>query len=179
MNPVNFRDVGEALGLWLDPSPIRVGRLFRGGRLDGLTRIEDLGHPGTILNLRTGSDPTHLEVPIIHVPAPDDLENYNTEERRVSDWIRRAVSSLSSPRTQWPVYVHCTSGRDRTGVVIAAILLSLGVPRSIVLEEYLLSDGATPILMEQALDGLASFRVSPAAQEALRRSISNDGSRLG
>ena len=33
----NYRDVGEALGLWLEPSPIPSGVLLRGGKLDTLT----------------------------------------------------------------------------------------------------------------------------------------------
>jgi protein-tyrosine phosphatase len=175
MHPVNFRDVGEALSLWLDPPPIRVGRLFRGGRFDSLARLEDLGSPRTILNLRRGGDPEHLDVPIIHVPAPDDLENYNTRERRVSDWIRRAVSSLTAPGTLWPVYIHCTSGRDRTGVVVASVLLVLGVPATVVQEEYLLSDRADPSLIGQALDGLTSFQLASAARDALLRNLGPAG----
>jgi protein-tyrosine phosphatase len=175
MHPVNFRDVGEALGLWLEPPPVRVGRLFRGGRFDSLTRLEELGNPRTILNLRRGNDPEHLGVPIIHVPAPDDLENYNTRERRVSDWIRQALSALSAPGTSWPVYIHCTSGRDRTGVIVAAVLVALGVPATVVQDEYLLSDRADAILIGGALDGLTSLKLTLADREALVRSLGAAG----
>jgi protein-tyrosine phosphatase len=175
MHPVNFRDVGEALSLWLEPPPIRVGRLFRGGRFDSLARLQDLGNPRTILNLRRGGDPEHLGVPVIHVPAPDDLENYNTRERRVSDWVRQAVSSLAAPGTLWPVYMHCTSGRDRTGVIVASVLLVLGIPATIVAEEYLLSERADPILIAQALEGLASFRLDSVARDALRHNLVTAG----
>jgi protein-tyrosine phosphatase len=172
MHPINFRDVGEALSLWLDPSPIPVERLFRGGRFDTLSRLEDLGHARTILNLRRGADPNHLGLSVIHVPAPDDLENYDTGGRRVSDWIRRALGVLAAPETQWPVYIHCTSGRDRTGVVIAAALVTLGVPNDAIVAEYLLSDGADAGLIARALEGLASFKLAePQTSKLLRRNL--------
>jgi protein-tyrosine phosphatase len=176
MHPPNFRDAGEALSLWLDPSPIPAGRLFRGGRIDTLTHLEDLGHARTILNLRRGTDPDHLGLPVVHVPAPDGLENYDTRVRRVSDWIQRALGVLAAPETQWPVYVHCTSGRDRTGVVIAAALVTLGVPSKAIIGEYLLSDGANHTLIARALYGLTSFRLAdPRTSEALRRNLGAGG----
>lgn len=164
--PVNFRDVGEALGLWLDPSPIPAGRLFRGGRFDPLMTAADLGSPGTILNLRRGPDPDQLAgVRLVHVAADDDVENYDTRQRRVKVWIGKALSVLASSDLTWPVYLHCTSGRDRTGVVVAATLLAVGVPRDVVAEEYLLSDGADPAAIARAIDGMLE---SPPFTEADR-----------
>jgi protein-tyrosine phosphatase len=39
-----------------------------------------------------------------------------------------------------PLVVHCTAGKDRTGVAVALILLSLGVSRELVMQDYLLSN---------------------------------------
>lgn len=39
-----------------------------------------------------------------------------------------------------PVVFHCTAGKDRTGVAAALILLALGVPRDVVLQDYLLTN---------------------------------------
>ena len=39
-----------------------------------------------------------------------------------------------------PGLIHCTYGRDRTGVSVAIVLRSLGVPEETVLEDYLLSN---------------------------------------
>lgn len=169
MRPVNFRDVGEALGLWLESPPLPIGRLLRGGRLDTLTSLDDLGNPKTILNLRRGPDPAHLGVARLHVPAPDHLENYNTELRRVADWVRSAVRSLTAEQTAWPVYIHCTSGRDRTGVVIAAVLLALDVPTHVVVDEYLLSEGSDRTLIQRAIQGFGKAPFLPARDRAALR----------
>jgi hypothetical protein len=42
--------------------------------------------------------------------------------------------------TDAPMVFHCTAGKDRTGVAAALILLALGVPRDVVLQDYLLTN---------------------------------------
>lgn len=48
-----------------------------------------------------------------------------------------------------PVVFHCTAGKDRTGFAAALVLLSLGVPRDTVMQDYLLTNarlhGRTPV----------------------------------
>jgi protein-tyrosine phosphatase len=39
-----------------------------------------------------------------------------------------------------PSVFHCTAGKDRTGVAAALVLLALGVPRDVVLQDYLLTN---------------------------------------
>ncbi len=39
-----------------------------------------------------------------------------------------------------PLVFHCTAGKDRTGFAAALILLALGVPRSVVEQDYLLTN---------------------------------------
>lgn len=166
--PPNYRDVGEALGLWLEPSPLPAGRLLRGGKLDALTTLEDLGLPRTILNLRRGPDPIHLAgVTLVHVPAVDDLENYETGLRRVRDWVSRALRALIAAEP--PVYVHCTAGRDRTGVVIAAALVLANVPPTVAIGEYMLSDGGDAAAIERAIGGILGAREGLVDESALRR----------
>jgi protein-tyrosine phosphatase len=43
-----------------------------------------------------------------------------------------------------PAMIHCTAGKDRTGVACALILLALGVPRPLVLQDYLLTNALVP-----------------------------------
>jgi len=49
------------------------------------------------------------------------------------------LEGLAEPGTL-PALIHCTYGKDRTGVAVAIILSSLGVPREKVMEGYLLSN---------------------------------------
>jgi protein-tyrosine phosphatase len=39
-----------------------------------------------------------------------------------------------------PLVFHCTAGKDRTGFAAALLLLALGVPRDLVMQDYLLSN---------------------------------------
>jgi protein-tyrosine phosphatase len=41
--------------------------------------------------------------------------------------------------------VHCTAGKDRTGVAIALVLTMLGVPRDVVVEDYALTNHAVDL----------------------------------
>jgi protein-tyrosine phosphatase len=43
-----------------------------------------------------------------------------------------------------PALVHCTAGKDRTGVLIALLLLFLGAPEDAIFEEYLQSSYKVP-----------------------------------
>ena len=42
--------------------------------------------------------------------------------------------------TDGAVVFHCTAGKDRTGLAAALILLALGVPRNVVMQDYLLTN---------------------------------------
>lgn len=50
-----------------------------------------------------------------------------------------AFRELSDPDSL-PALMHCTGGKDRTGIASAVLLLALGVPRETVFEDYLLSN---------------------------------------
>lgn len=56
-----------------------------------------------------------------------------------------------------PLIFHCTAGKDRTGFAAALILLALGVPRPVVMQDYLLTNDL--YRMPQASPGLASQEV--------------------
>jgi len=49
------------------------------------------------------------------------------------------LKGLAEPENL-PALIHCTYGKDRTGVAVAIVLRSLGVPREKVMEGYLLSN---------------------------------------
>ena len=77
--------------------------------------------------------------------------------------LRRAADPHSGP-----VLVHCTAGKDRTGWIVAALLLTLEVPWGDVMADYLASG-------PEVLALFAPFRDRVAAQggdvEAMERAI--------
>jgi protein-tyrosine phosphatase len=82
-----------------------------------------------MLNLvRSGAiDPREIERRVIaqyRLFGIDHLAEY----RRVLDVATRAES--------YPLLLHCTSGKDRTGFGIAILMLAAGVPMNVVLEDY-------------------------------------------
>ena len=57
-----------------------------------------------------------------------------------------------------PLVFHCTAGKDRTGFAAALVLLALGVPRDVVMQDYLLTN-----TLYRRPEGLAG----PAPREVL------------
>ena len=139
---VNFRDVGEFVNLLAARTLLPPGKLYRGGKLEFVKSAAHIGSPKTIVNLRKGEDINTFDTVMLHFPISNDYEKYETTNRQVKQWLRNAISVFANINLAYPVLVHCTSGKDRTGVVIAALLKILQVPDSIIVEEYLLSDGS-------------------------------------
>ncbi len=113
---VNFRDVGEYINLLADRSLLPVGRFLRGGKLEFVTEAEQIGSPGTIINLRKGPDPedVHFRADYWHFPISNDHEKYNTADPQVRQWLNHVFGCLAGELARWPVLFHCTSGKDRT-----------------------------------------------------------------
>lgn len=60
----------------------------------------------------------------------------------VSDNTRQFAGLFEQLLTEdTPLVFHCTAGKDRTGFAAALILLALGVPRPVVMQDYLLTNG--------------------------------------
>jgi len=60
-------------------------------------------------------------------------------------------------RDDTPLVFHCTAGKDRTGFAAALILSALGVPRAVVMQDYLLTNDC--YRQPAAASGLASQEV--------------------
>jgi len=137
---VNFRDVGEWVNVIAGDPRLPTHRLYRGGTLRHIEDPVVFGAPKTVFNLQRGPDPSLRGVATHHFPIANDVEVYATQTPAVRAWLRGIVSVLAQG-IEWPLYVHCLSGKDRTGVVIATFLELLGVDHNLIVEEYLLSDG--------------------------------------
>ncbi|KAF7320989.1 Tyrosine serine protein [Mycena chlorophos] len=60
--------------------------------------------------------------------------------------ICAALDVLVLPQYSAPVLVHCTQGKDRSGLVVMLALFAVGVPLELVRAEYALSDaGLAPV----------------------------------
>src|SRR5262245_38803767 len=134
---VNFRDVGECINLLAQRDLFPVRRILRGGKLEFVESAEQIGCPGTIINLRKGSDPENnrFGADYWQFAISNEHEKYHTTDGEVRSWLNDVLVCLAAEVERFPVLFHCTSGKDRTGVVIAALLLALGLERELIVQE--------------------------------------------
>ena len=52
----------------------------------------------------------------------------------------RELMELVLDESNWPILIHCSAGKDRTGIATALILEALGVDRETIMQEYLLTN---------------------------------------
>jgi protein-tyrosine phosphatase len=67
------------------------------------------------------------------------IESYRAYALEYLAELSTLLFGLSDPSTL-PALLHCTHGKDRTGVAVAIILRALEVPQETVMEDYLLSN---------------------------------------
>lgn len=149
----NFRDVG---GLPAGGAVTRDRVLFRSGnlaRLDdlGRTAIADLGIR-RIIDLRADEELVYapsriegLDVLVQRVPLfTGSVDSLFEEDLTLDEMYRRIVEDSSAGVvevvrgivTDQPVLVHCTVGKDRTGVTVALALAAAGVDDDAVVADY-------------------------------------------
>ena len=65
--------------------------------------------------------------------------------RALPAWMAPRINGMYSAiaKGDVPLIVHCAAGKDRTGVAVAVLLRSLGVPEDTVIEDYLLTNSST------------------------------------
>jgi protein-tyrosine phosphatase len=62
--------------------------------------------------------------------------------RALPAWMGPRIGGMFSAIAEGdvPMIVHCAAGKDRTGIAVAVLLRSLGVPEQTVIEDYLLTN---------------------------------------
>ena len=155
---VNFRDVGVFIHLITGKQILPENRIYRGGSIDYVTTHKEIDHVKSVINLRNGPDPDEFDIDYLHFPMSNKIEKYDTTQKEVRTWLNKIIGTFENPNLKFPVLVHCLSGKDRTGIVIAAILLILGIDKKIIIEEYLLSDGdVNESLISMSIEGMKNI----------------------
>lgn len=137
---VNFRDVGEWINLISERNILPAHHLFRGGTIKAIRDPKVISSPKTIFCLQKGPDPDLPGVTNVHFPISNEYEKYNTSLPEVRSWLRDVIQTIERG-IDFPLYIHCLSVRDRTGVVVAALLKICGAEPEHIIEEYHLSIG--------------------------------------
>jgi len=198
----NFRDLGgyrTASG-----KVVKRGVVFRSSKLAALTpvdwaKVQTLG-VGHVYDLRTveerTAEPDNWPAPTPESygsPKPDmgatlvAMKQAGGDPVKVRAVIRHfyaGMPTLYAPEYSAffhglaggakPVVVHCTAGKDRTGVASALLLTALGVPRATVVDDYELTERLLPQAPMQTSGkpgapiggrGAASLLAMPAATQ--------------
>jgi protein-tyrosine phosphatase len=80
----------------------------------------------------------------------------------------KQVFDVLADEQSWPVLVHCTQGKDRTGLIVMLVLFLLGVDEAAVDRDYRLSESELAPEKEQRMKEIGSiglteqFAVCPA-----------------
>ncbi|HZZ47760.1 MAG TPA: tyrosine-protein phosphatase [Pseudonocardia sp.] len=167
---VNLRDVGR---LPLDGGGhTRSGVLWRSGAplADDLPPDLPQWPPATVLDLRghgESAETSHpleapgttiLNLPLLEAPVaqmisrwakiPDLGTAYRGFMEQGGEKLAQIVDIVAN--RPGPVLVHCTAGKDRTGVVVAALLRAVGVTRSAIVTDYRATEPALPAIIARA-----------------------------
>ncbi len=181
----NFRDLGGYPTT--DGRYTSWNRLFRSDALHELTAsdvslLRDLG-VSSVIDLRTPTEVErsgqgllgHEPVQYMHlsVTQQEGGESTATPTQFHSDLADRylwyldvgaaslatALTTIADPAWS-PLVFHCAAGKDRTGVLAALLLDILGVTRDAIVEDYALTGGQMPLIMDRLRrDPLVGSRV--------------------
>ena len=180
----NARDLGGLATA--DGRSIRPGALTRSDNHDrltpqgiqairssGLSRILDLRWNWEILKYPSpfAGDPLYRNVPLAE--GEDEGDSLSDTYRLIVDHSRRSIATAFQALAQAPdggVLVHCHSGKDRTGILVALALLIAAVPNDTIAVDYARTDGCTPQTMldtmshvERQYGGAASYLLDGGA----------------
>lgn len=161
----NFRDMGGYATE--DNKTVRRGVLFRSGVMTNLTEADETFLErydfAAVVDLRSDEElalyPNHwvehnpnidyrhhsysIAKMIAAAKGPDGETKFQPEEfyrampRRLQPQLKLYFDALL--QGEGAVVVNCSAGQDRTGFASAVLLSALGVPRDVVVEDYLLS----------------------------------------
>jgi protein-tyrosine phosphatase len=181
----NFRDVGGYQTA--DGRHVRRGEVYRSNELSKLTPADALKvdslHLAAVIDLRTEEERKRAPSAWLNVPGDvydspkvslADTMHEIFQNAGTAEGARRGISNFYAHMPdeyhdeyaamfrriaahRLPLLVHCTAGKDRTGVAVALLLTSVGVPRQTVIEDYTLTETLLPEPQGAALGPLAQL----------------------
>ena len=108
-----------------------------------------------------------LRAGTLRVFSSEDLAEYYARTARSSaEAFGAAMTAMAVPGAL-PVLVHCSAGKDRTGILFALLLELLGAPRELVVADYALTGHLRPNRVEAYGDILAEHGIEHEAVSAL------------
>jgi protein-tyrosine phosphatase len=154
----NVRDVG---GMPAAGGRIRAGVLLRSGQLSGATTAGAVAlrkRVAHIVDLRDGeevaAEPSEIEGPdTTHLPLfLGSVRSFFETDTSLEDLYLhlleesggRLVEAIRIIAAGAPTLVHCTVGKDRTGVTVALALSAVGADREAVIADYALTESQLP-----------------------------------
>jgi protein-tyrosine phosphatase len=154
----NIRDVG---GMPASGGRIRSGVLLRSGQLSDITTggaAEIRRIVSHIVDLRDGeevaAEPTEIDGPdTTHLPLfLGSVRSFFETDTSLGDLYlhlleesgERLVAAIRIIAAGEPTLVHCTVGKDRTGVTVALALAAVGADREAIIADYALTESQLP-----------------------------------
>ncbi len=179
----NFRDLGGYKTI--DGKTVKWGKLYRSDELSKLSKddVDYLVNLGlkTIIDFRIPYE--FAKYPNVGIPGAarislQPLSYLGLEEldkllagppgKAIADYYTKLIIDLGAQKafsemlkylsqaSSFPMVMHCTSGKDRTGIALAIVLLALGLPEQTVIDDYMLSGRYREIAHRQIIEVMRS-----------------------
>jgi protein-tyrosine phosphatase len=149
----------------------------------GVRRVIDFRTPAEVKSspdrLPEDGSMSHVSLAVSHGPI-DFVEALKRLKKGDSSWltpdfmVNGYISNIDKYAHVWgsvinevarsdgsPALFHCTGGKDRTGTCAALILLALGVPEEVVVDDHQLSNIYIADLLPAISASIASYGVDP------------------
>ena len=162
----NTRDAGGYYTL--DGGRMKQGMIYRGGKLEDITEngimtFHDIIGIRTDLDLRTTGEggagvkaPLGDDVLYININGRYYIGNMGIGSEEGKETIAEEMRVFVDPAS-FPVYIHCSLGRDRTGTLVMLLQGLAGVSKSDIMMDYELSIfSVTGTLDNASIDALRS-----------------------